>query len=190
MDHDSSPAPTDAAEDALASWRRRTEPFSAVCADVTAWEAPSPCEGWTARDVLEHVMDTQRDFLAQRGHDLPPVSGPDPAARWSAHRGAVEALLANPEVAGAAFEGAFGPTTIGAVLTEFYGFDLVVHRWDPARSQGREETLDAEERALIGSSVAAWGEHAYAPGIFATPPEIDPEASEQHRVLALTGRRA
>lgn len=28
------------------------------------WDAPSPCEGWTARDVVAHVINGHRGILA------------------------------------------------------------------------------------------------------------------------------
>ena len=39
--------------------------LSAVIDAVPAqsWANPSPCEGWSAHDVLRHLIHTQRDFL-------------------------------------------------------------------------------------------------------------------------------
>ncbi len=34
------------------------------------WACPSACEGWTAQDVLDHVIDTQREVFARHGMDL------------------------------------------------------------------------------------------------------------------------
>ena len=52
--------------------RRHADRFTAVveAAGDTQWSSPSPCEGWTAADVLDHVVDTQRDFLDKRGADV------------------------------------------------------------------------------------------------------------------------
>lgn len=171
-------------------WLHRSEPFTRVVRAVTDWDAPSPCEGWTARDVLNHVMDTQRDFLAQRGHPVAEPPGDDPAARWQAHQDAVMNLLADPAVAGEQFEGFFGPTTVGAVLTGFYGFDLIPHRWDIARSQGADEPFTSEEIVEIEASMDGWGEHAYGQGIFEGPLEVPANASDQTRALAMMGRRS
>jgi len=197
------------AADPLTAWRRSADPFTAEVEAVTDWEAASPCEGWSAREVLAHVIETEQEFLARvelapvdpaRAEpapiDLAPAteapSGPTaaaPATRWAEHRAVVDAVLADPALAGRPHEGAFGPTTIGAVLIEFYGFDLVVHRWDLARSQGRENRFDAQELALLDASVDAWGEHAYAPGIFGPALEVPGGADGQTRVLARMGRR-
>ncbi len=112
--------------------------MAAVIASLTPqqWEAASPCEGWTARDVLAHLIDAQREFFTR--HELPLPERPDladPIAAWSAHTAAVRAVLADPEVPARAFDGPFGPTTVGGVLLEFYGFDMVAHTagiWPPS----------------------------------------------------------
>lgn len=46
-----------------------------------AWDATTPCAEWNVRDVVAHVVDTQRDFLAREGLDAGPVPDlADPAA--------------------------------------------------------------------------------------------------------------
>ncbi len=182
--------PTDRA-DAASRWRERSAPFTAEAEEVADWDAPSPCEGWTARDVLAHVINTEREFLARVDLAVEETAeaGEDPAARWATHHAAVDALLADPAVAARAHDGAFGPTTVGDVLLDFYGFDLIVHRWDLARSQGRDARLSAAELELVDTAVDGWGEHAYAPGIFGAPVDVPAEADLQTRVLAKTGRR-
>src|SRR5699024_1038572 len=159
---------------------------------VADWDAASPCEGWRARDVLAHVIDTEQEFLTRVGLAPEGASGPTtqaPRARWRDHRAAVDALLADPAIAGRPHGRAVGPTTVGAVLSEFSGFVLVAHRWYLARSQGREVRFDAQELSLLDASVDSWGEHAYAPGVFGSPLELPEGADAQTRVLARVGRR-
>ncbi|WP_107706092.1 maleylpyruvate isomerase family mycothiol-dependent enzyme [Nocardioides allogilvus] len=33
------------------------------------WDAPTPCDGWTVRDVVAHAIDSERDFLTRQGFD-------------------------------------------------------------------------------------------------------------------------
>lgn len=173
-------------------WATKADPFTRVVEAVTDWDAASPCEGWSARDVLDHVIDTQNDFLTARGYvgavEVP--ASAEPAVRWRAQEAAVRSLLGDPAVAGATYNGMLGPSTVGETLATFYGFDLIVHRWDLARSQGRDEQLTESELDLVDTSVSGWGEHAYAPGIFARPVEAPADADRQTRVLARTGRTA
>lgn len=171
-------------------WRTHLDPFTTVVSRVSQWDAPSPCSGWTAADVLTHVIDTQRDFLTGTGQQLPGLSSVDPAERWSEHSAAVTALVDDPATGNAPHQSVFGPTTIGQTLATFYGFDLLVHRWDLAQSQGIDEQFTPDELTEIDTAVDGFGDHAYAPGIFEAAVPVGPEASAQQRVLGRTGRRS
>ena len=158
----------------------------------SAWDAPSPCEGWAARDVLDHVMNTQRDFLGQHGIDASsgsadPASA-DAAAAWHAHDSRLRDLLADQAVADLEYDGVFGPSTIGAAITTFYGFDLIVHRWDLAQAAGRDEVLDAAELDTIEASADGFGEHLYGEGVCKPAVDVPASADRQTRLLARLGR--
>lgn len=154
-----------------------------------AWDRPSPCDGWSAADVLDHVMTTQRDFLAEHGHD---VCAPDPdappAERWRSHADEVRALLAREGIAETGFDGFFGPTTLGEALSRFYGFDMVVHRWDLARALGRDTSFSTEEAALVADSIESFGPAITMEGICRPAVDAGPSPSETERLVALTGR--
>ena len=153
-----------------------------------AWAAPSPCEGWSAADVLRHIIDTQREFFTGHGFDVPPADGQDVAASWHTHSAAVAALLADPQVAGHGFDGFFGPTTVGEAVLSFYCFDLLVHRWDIARATGGDETLTDDELTALEHTIAAAGEALQSDGVCEPPIDIGPDASRQDAVLAALGR--
>ena len=139
MDTLTAPAAYDAAHRSLSAV------LEAVPAE--AWGAPSPCEGWTARDVVRHLVDTQRELFARHGLDLgdAPDVDADPAGAWRAHSGRVRDVLADDAVPAIAYDGHFGPTTLGATLVDFYAFDMVVHRWDVAQAAGLDAGLTDEE---------------------------------------------
>src|SRR3712207_3789338 len=69
-------------------------PLTAVLDTVPtdAWDRPSTCEGWTVREVVRHLVQTQREFLTGRGVDLgeEPDVGADPAAAWRGHAARVD----------------------------------------------------------------------------------------------------
>ena len=67
--------------------------FSAVVDAVPDWSAPSPCPGWSAADVVAHVVDTERDFLSQRGLDVGERPDGDPSAVWRQHLEQVAVLV-------------------------------------------------------------------------------------------------
>jgi uncharacterized protein (TIGR03086 family) len=154
------------------------------------WNDPSPCAGWSATDVVDHVVSTQRDFLTR--HDLDP--GPardvaaDPPTAWRAHAEQVTGLLAQPGVAAQRFDGYFGPTTVGDTIAQFYGFDMIVHRWDVARATGITTTFTPDELEQIVASIDGFGEHLYADGVCGPPVDVDASAPRQDRLLARMGR--
>ncbi len=170
------------------------EPLLAVVDAVPAagWDAATPCEDWTARDVVTHVVDTQREFLTGRGVDLGPAPdvAADPAAALRAHADRVLAAVADPAVAGERYDGFSGPTTVGETLAEFYVWDMVVHRWDLARATGQDAGLTGAELDRVESGARSWGDALYTDGICRPAVEVPGDAGREARVLALLGRSA
>ncbi|MBM7808854.1 uncharacterized protein (TIGR03086 family) [Geodermatophilus bullaregiensis] len=170
------------------------EPLLAVADAVPAdrWDAASPCEGWTARDVVAHVVDTQREFLTGRGVDLGPAPdvAADPAAALRAHAERVLAAVGDPVVADARSDGFSGPTTVGETLEQFYVWDLVPHRWDLARATGQDAGLTDAELDRLEAGARSWGDALYTEGICRPGVEVPDGAGREARVLALIGRRA
>jgi uncharacterized protein (TIGR03086 family) len=170
------------------------EPLLAVVDAVPAagWDAATPCEDWTARDVVVHLVETQREFLTGRGVDLGPVPdvAADPTGALRAHAGRVLAAVSDPAVAEESYDGFFGPTTVGETLAQFYVWDMVVHRWDLARATGQDAGLTDAELDRIESGARSWGDALYMDGICRPAVDVPADASRETRVLALLGRRA
>lgn len=164
--------------------------FTATVAATPDWSAASPCEGWSAADVVDHVVDTQRHFLETHGVDVGARPSGSPAEMWAAHLAVVGPLASDEALRAREYDGFFGRTTIGATLDAFYGFDLVVHGWDLGSANGRptvftDADMDALEQAFIG-----FGDHAYDEGVFQPPVSVPDDADRQTRLLARMGRRA
>lgn len=175
-------------------YARLSEDFAGTVAAVPAdrWSSASPCEGWDARDVVRHVVDTQGMFLGLVGRELGgiPSVDEDPRAAWDAARAVVQADLDDPRRAGTAFDGFFGRTTFAEAVDRFLCFDLVVHRWDLARATGQDERLDPGDVRWAHGATASFGEHLRGNSVCGpelTPPE---GADAQTRFLAFVGRRS
>lgn len=156
------------------------------------WHLPSPCEGWTARDVVRHVVDTQGLFLGLVGRELGPVPSvdDDPLAAWNAARQVVQANLDDPQLAESTFDGYFGRTTYAQAIDRFVCTDLVLHGWDLARATGLDERIDPDDVARVMEHMQFFGEAARSPQAFGPELEPPPGADELTRLLAFTGRRA
>lgn len=180
--------------DTVERYRRLSAAFADTirAVPVDRWSSPSPCEGWSARDVVRHVVDTQGLFLGFVGRslgDVPSVDD-DPAAAWDHARAVVQADLDDPGRAAAAFQGALGTTTFEAAVDRFLCGDLVVHRWDLGVAAGLDVRLDPADMAHIREGMGPLADRMRGPGVFG--PEVEPpaDADEQARFLAWLGRTA
>ncbi|WP_104181857.1 TIGR03086 family metal-binding protein [Arthrobacter sp. B0490] len=168
-------------------------PLSLVLSAVPAeaWATPSPCTEWTVRDVVAHMIDTQRSLLTDHGHDLGPAPDlTDPATGFRDHAERVRSLMSSDEVVGAAYDGFFGPTTVGATLEQFYVWDMLVHRWDIARATGGDEVLTPAELDRIEAGADSFGAALHIDGICGPAVPVPADADRQTLLLSRLGRRA
>jgi uncharacterized protein (TIGR03086 family) len=153
------------------------------------WDAPSPCEGWSARDVVGHLIETQRAFLLPHGADLGPDPDlADPAAAWRRHAARVVTALADGRLAAVAYDGHFGPTTVGDTLERFYVFDMVAHRWDVAGAAGVDDRFTDAELDELEAGIASFGDAIHMEGVCAPAVPVPEGADRQTRILASMGR--
>ena len=154
-----------------------------------AWDAPSACDGWTGRDVVAHLVDSQRDFLGSHGASL--GARPDlaaPADAWREHADEVRGVLEQPGFADQEHESLGSTTTVGATLGSFHAFDMLVHRWDATVADGRAYQFDDEALDSIEAFTARMGDMIHSPGVCGPALEVGPDADRQERALAAIGR--
>lgn len=174
-------------------YRRNAQAFAERIAAVPAdrWSSPSPCEGWDARDVVRHVVDTHGLFLGFVGRELGDVPSvdEDPAAAFDAARAILQRELDDPESASAGFDGLLGPTTLEASVDRFLSGDLPVHGWDLARATGTDETIDPAEVARLNEEWRQLGPALRSPNVCGPEVTPAPDADDQTRLLNFLGRR-
>ncbi|MGY2085076.1 TIGR03086 family metal-binding protein [Blastococcus sp. SYSU DS0539] len=177
-----------------ASFASADRPLTALLDAVPpdGWSRPSPCEGWTAADVVGHLVETQRQFLTTHGVDLgeAPDVAADPAAAWREHADRVAGALSDEAVPAREFDGFFGPTTVGAAFEQFYVWDMVVHRWDVARAVGADAALTDEELDRIETGADGFGPALHMDGICRPALDVPADADRRTRALARLGRSA
>ncbi len=89
-----------------------------------------------------------------------------------------------------AYDGHFGPTTVGDTLAQFYIWDMVVHRWDIARSAGADTTFSDAEIDQVERGADNFGEALYMDGVCRPSVDAPPDADRGARLLARLGRAA
>lgn len=174
----------------ISDYRANADKFSAVVADSGDWSGASPCDGWTASDVLDHVVDSQRSFLEQRAAEIGGRPTGTPPEVWRAHQAAIGPVIADDDFVTAEYDGHFGRTSVADTLANFYGFDMLVHRWDLARALGRDVTYDDAELDRIETALDGFGDALYSEGVCRPAVDVPDGAPRQVRLLGRMGRRA
>ena len=171
------------------------ERFSARAAGVPegAWEQPAPCEGWVARDVVRHLVEWVPGFLASAS-DVRISAGPsvdeDPAGAWEHLRSQLQAVLDDPATVSKTFEHPMaGRHSLDQAIATFILGDVLVHTWDLARATGQDESLDPDEVRGMLAGVEAMGDALHQSGQYGKPVPVAPDADEQTRLIAFTGRQ-
>jgi uncharacterized protein (TIGR03086 family) len=173
-------------------FRRVAEGFSARVDAVPAdaWDRPSPCEQWRARDVVAHVAEAAGAFVGRAGVELAP--GPsaddDPVGTWRAARDGVQAALDDPAVAGREIESPMGPMTLERMVGMFGIGDVLVHTWDLARAAGLDDRLDPDEVHRLLQVMEPNDEMMRQGTAFGPKVPVPDDADEQTRLIAFTGR--
>jgi uncharacterized protein (TIGR03086 family) len=162
---------------------------------------PTPCDGWSVRDLLAHMTVQHDGFAAAAagdGADLarwqPREAGPDPVREYAAAAGRVLAAF----TADGTLDREFALPEISPVLRfpaaraiSFHFVDYVVHGWDVARSLGAGFEPDPEVLTValeVARAVPA-GPGRLEPGSAFRPPVAAPaQAGALDQIVALLGR--
>ncbi|MFE4459008.1 TIGR03086 family metal-binding protein [Nocardia tengchongensis] len=162
-------------------------------------DAPSPCAGWTLRDLLEHMIVQHYGFAAAaRGEDdlsrwKPQPLGEDPIGEYRAAAEHVLATFAVPGVLERQFplpEIRDGIVIPGALAVSFHFIDYVVHAWDVARALGQTVAFDDDllSAALPVAEAVPRGAEREQPGASFAPELAVPQTVGLDRILAVLGR--
>jgi len=145
----------------------------------------TPCDEWDVRTLLNHMLDTQRYFLASgRGQQAsrpakepPSIISDDPVADFRDIRSDMIDTYGDPAVVEKT-----GPA-LGIAFA-----DMLVHSWDLARATGQDSTMpeglaDAAYNAVHGRFTDEQRKGMFKPEI-----AVPDDAPAQDRLLAYLGR--
>jgi uncharacterized protein (TIGR03086 family) len=159
--------------------------------DPAEWDAQSPCEQWTARDLVLHIVEGHRRVASTvKGEEPTPVSADvDPKEAWEQASRAIAAITADPEAVGAEIDGPAGKMPVGEFIGRFVCMDVLVHTWDLAHTVGADESLDEDSVRAAYEALKPMDAVIRQPGVFGDKLEPPAGADLQTEFLCFLGRR-
>jgi len=177
--------------DAAERHRAYAGTFSGLVTGASDWDAPAPVAGWTARDVVDHLVTWLPGFLAADGVDLPagPSAADDPVAAWTHHAAAVQELLDDPTTGGRSFTHRHvGALPLADAVDRFYTTDVFLHSWDLARSTGQPVALDEAECEALLAGMLPLDDVLRASGQYGPRVPVPDDAPAVDRLVGFIGR--
>jgi uncharacterized protein (TIGR03086 family) len=159
--------------------------------DPDLWARPSPCEGWTARDVVKHVTDIHTVMAHRLGEEVeaPKPRGADEVAGlWRASRDAALRALTRPGALDQVIDVPNGGEMAAGRFVNVVTTDVLVHTWDLARAVGADDRLDPELVERAHRAAIPMDELIRSSGMFGPRIEIDDDADPQSKMLTFFGR--
>jgi uncharacterized protein (TIGR03086 family) len=152
------------------------------------WSRPAPVAGWTALDVVKHLVEWSRGFLAGAGIELAALDvEADPVAAWKQHVTDIQGVLDDP--AGRVLSNPYtGAKPVDEAIGEFYTPDVWMHSWDLAKALGREPDLGQERCSATLAGMRPIEQVLRDSGQFGAAVPVAPGASPQDQLMAFIGR--
>ncbi len=160
------------------------------------WDNQSPCEEWSARQVLGHVIwHAKRTAATCNGIEGPAtqteaeVAGADPISSWNVARDGVLAALDQSGALQIPTNGPLGESTIDADLV-LPTMDILTHAWDVATATEQNPAIPNDLAESAYALIAGAGDFVRQPGILGPALQAPADADIVTRYLALAGRQA
>lgn len=163
--------------------------LSRLVAGTRDWSAPAPVEGWTARDVVGHLVEWFPHFLSSGGVVLPdgPSVADDPVTAWQHHTDAVQALLEQRGEEPFTHPHA-GSHRLADAVDRFYSSDVFMHSWDLARASGQDARLDEDFAAGLLGGMTAMEDALRSSGHYGPAVPVAADAPVVDRLMGFIGR--
>ena len=167
-------------------------PSPTACVAPATGTAPAPVAGWTACDVVRHLVEWFPGFL-EAGSEVRLPPGPsvddDPVAAWQAPADAVQVVLDDPATASRMLSNPhIGEVPLDQAIDRFYTADVFMHTWDLARATGQDDRLDPALCADLLAGMEPIDELLRQSGQYGPKVAVPDDADVQTRMLGFIGR--
>lgn len=155
------------------------------------YEARTPCDEWTVRELLEHTIGVVAG-LGAAASGTPPEKpfelGDDPAVQFEAAAATALGAWRTPGVLDQIVDGGAGPMP-GHVLASINLLDTATHTWDLAHATGQPEELPADVANAAMDASRATISDDIRPGRFAPAVDAPHGATPTQQLVAFLGRQ-
>lgn len=148
-------------------------------------DAPTFCDGWDVRTLLDHMLETQRFFLASAQGKVASPPNPRPVPTLSDNPVADFETVRSDMLDVFSAPGAIERTgpSLGVAFS-----DILVHGWDLARATSQDDTIPDDLAEAAYEIIYGKFTPEQRKGIFRPEVRVGEGASAQERLLAYTGR--
>ncbi|WP_332760833.1 TIGR03086 family metal-binding protein [Pseudarthrobacter sp.] len=150
-------------------------------------EEPTPCEDFTAHELLGHLAGSLKNIGTALGVDVMDRADATPEVRI--------AELAQPTLEAFARRGVDGTIDMGfaelpaTMVASILNLELLVHAWDFAKASGQDLAVsDVVTDYVEGLAVVTISEQVRSGGSFAPAQPVAETAGSLERLIAFTGR--
>lgn len=156
------------------------------------WDAPSPVEGWTARDVVRHLIGWLPPLL-ERGAGVAlgpfPSVDDDPVAAWRAFADEVQALLDDPATASKVLRNPhIGQVPVAQAVARFFTNDVFQHTWDLALATGQDHGMDPQRCLDLVTAMEPIDDLLRSSGQYGPRRPVADDADPASKLAAFIGR--
>jgi len=166
--------------------------FTALVNNTNDWNAPSPVEGWAARDVVWHLVDWVPGLLSVGTGIQLPLRDPDksdPVGDWSRFDAGLREILTQPDTATREFaHPQAGAMPLGIAIDMMITPDVFMHSWDLAQATGQAIELDADYCANMLAGMEGIDEMLRASGQYGPRVAVPDDSDVQIQLMAFIGR--
>ena len=179
-------------DDTAGRYAAVSDTFTSLVSGTRDWSAPGPVDGWTAADVVWHLVGWVPGVLNDGAGLGLPSRDPretDPAAGWARFDDALRAVVGQPDLlAGEFAHPQAGTMPVSAAIDMLVAPDVFLHAWDLAQATGQPLVLDPEYSASLLAWMEGGEEMLRSSGHYGPRVEVPADADVATRLVAFIGR--
>lgn len=156
-----------------------------------AWSNRAPCAGWTALDIVRHLVDWVPAVIGRSGITFEPEPSVDvdPAGAWRTLAGTLQSSLDDPQISARMFDaGPPGEMSLESAIGMLVTGDVLIHTWDLSVAIGLDPQLDPTIVSEMLVGMQPIDDMLRSSGHYGPKVTVPDDADDQTKLIAFVGR--